>query len=127
MGHSSQTSPPPVVLPYISNPPQRQSNRAASVAFVLGFASITFFMLLIASAYIPYLELAQGLFFLLWIGCALGAVVAGALGLLDARRAKSLRRDYLWVGLAIGCITFLLILFGLLIVVYQSDRFLAHN
>jgi len=126
MGHSSQPSPPPVVLPYISNPLQRRSNRAGYVAFVLSFASIAFFIGLMASVYIPYLEQAQTLFFLLWIGCALGAVVAGTLGLLNARRVKSSRRDYLWVGLVIGCVTFLLILFGLLFAIYYSDTLLRH-
>jgi hypothetical protein len=126
MDNPSQSSPPSVALEYISKPLQRPSNWAGYVGFVLGFVSIAFFLGMIASVYIPILGVALPLFFLLWICCALGALIAGTLGLLNARRLKSLRRDYAWVALIIGGLTFLMILAALLAAIHYSDTLLSN-
>jgi hypothetical protein len=88
----------------------------------LGIASIPLLLVLLVTVTLMGSDWRTTVVFVLWISCILGALAAGILGALDARRAPVGGTFMSWAGILIGGVMILALFVLLLLAIFVLNK-----
>ena len=120
---SPESSSPTATLAYVAVSPPTPKNRSARSAFVLGLIAFPFAGVLNLQS-LGILLLPVAILMPLWLGCGLGAVGMGILGVRNARKPGTPGAQQARIGIILGGLTVVFVLVFLRVAIHQSDTML---